>query len=215
MPPGRKVYKMELELFAGMLQKDRDEFKRICNRLLSACFICRRNENAKSDYYFILKHEKIFQQYLSVLGYHLEINEEYGVIQLVNTQDFNRLTLRLYDSIILCLLRILYDEKKRELSLIDEVIVTVGDIQDRYMALKIRDKLIDRATMHNALYLFKRLQIIELLDRDLTREDARLVIYDSILMAVRVEDIKQVHEKIKIYRKGGATDETSDPDEID
>lgn len=206
---------MEIELFAGMPQKDRDEFKRICNRLLSTCFICRRNENAKSNYYFILKHQKIFQQYLSVLGYHLEINEEYGVIQLVNTQDFNRLTLKLYDSIILCLLRILYDEKKRELSLIDEVIVTVGDIQDRYMALKIRDKLIDRSTMHNALYLFKRMQIIELLDRDLTKEDARLVIYDSILMAVRVEDIKQVHEKIRIYRKGDTPHETSDSDEID
>lgn len=206
---------MELELFAGMLQKDKDEFKRICNRLISTCFICKRNENTKKDYYFILKYLGIFQEYLGVLGDHLEVNEEYGVIQLVNIQDYNRLALKLYDTIILCILRILYDEKKRELSLTDEVIITIGDIQDRYMALKIRDKLIDRVTMHNALYLFRRFQIIELLDKDLTKEDSRIIIYDTILMAVKVEDIKQVHEKIKIYRKGVTEDETTDADETD
>ena len=190
-----------MDLFEGMMQKDRDQFRRVCNKLMSMCFIVRRNETTKSEYYFILRMREVFARYLDVLGYTLEINEEYGVIQLVNRENYNHLNLKLYDSIILLILRILYDEKKRELSLTD-VVVNLGDIQEKYLSLKIREKQIDKTTMNNALRLFRRLNLVELLDRDLLQEESRVVIYDSILMAVRVEDIKRVSDLISLYRKG-------------
>ena len=188
----------------GMLQKDKEEFRRVCNKLMSICFICKQNEDTKSDYYFILRQKSVFLRYLDVLGYNLEINEEYGVIQLVNRENYNHVHLKLYDSIILLILRILYDEKKRELSLTD-VVINVGDIQEKYLSLKIREKQIDKTTMSNALRLFRRYNLVALLDKDLTQEDSRIVIYDSILMAVRVEDIKRVSDLIALYRKGGNT----------
>ena len=190
-----------MDLFEGMMQKDRDQFRRVCNKLMSMCFIVRRNETTKSEYYFILRMREVFARYLDVLGYTLEINEEYGVIQLVNRENYNHLNLKLYDSIILLILRILYDEKKRELSLTD-VVVNLGDIQEKYVSLKIREKQIDKTTMNNALRLFRRFNLVELLDRDLLQEESRVVIYDSILMAVRVEDIKRVSDLISLYRKG-------------
>ena len=204
-----------MELLEGMLQKDKDEFKRICNRLLGNCFICKGNQTSRSDYYFVLKYRDKFRMYLDVLGYRLEINEEYGVIQLTNPQNYNHLNLKLFESIILLILRILYDEKKRELSASDEVIVNLGDIQDKYLSLKIRDKMIDRTTMRNALSLFRRFQLVETLDKDLSNEESRILIYDSILMAVRVEDIRQAHEKLEAYRKGKGTNEEADETEAD
>lgn len=204
-----------MELLEGMLQKDKDEFKRIGNRILSTCFICKGNQASRSDYYFILKYKEKFSEFLEVLGYRLEINEEYGVIQLTNSQNYNHLNLKLYESIILLILRILYDEKKRELSVTNEVIVNLGDIQDKYLSLKIRDKMIDKTTMRNALSLFKRFQLIETLDKDLSNEESRILIYDSILMAVRVEDIRKAYEKVELYRKGKNTNEEADTDEID
>lgn len=119
-----------MELLEGMLQKDKDEFKRISNRLLSNCFVCKGNQASRSEYYFVLKYREKFRDFLEVLGYRLEINEEYGVIQLINPQNYNHLKLKLYESIILLILRILYDEKKRELSAANEVIVNLGDIQE-------------------------------------------------------------------------------------
>lgn len=193
-----------MELFEGMLQKDRDEFRRVCNKLMSICFICKQNEDTKSDYYFILRQKPVFLKYLDVLGYTLEINEEYGVIQLINRENYNHVHLKLYDSIILLILRILYDEKKRELSLTD-VVINIGDIQEKYLSLKIREKQIDKTTMSNALRMFRRYNLVALLDKDLTQEDSRIVIFDSILMAVRVEDIKRVNDMIALYRKGGNT----------
>ena len=204
-----------MELLDGMLQKDKDEFKRISNRLLSTCFICKGNQASRSDYYFVLKYKERFRDFLDVLGFRLEINEEYGVIQLTNPQNYNHLNLKLYESIILLILRILFDEKKRELSAVNEVIINLGDIQDKYLSLKIRDKMIDKTTMRNALSLFRRFQLIETLDKDLTNEESRILIYDSILMAVRVEDIRQTYEKVEQYRKGKAVNEETDTDEAD
>ena len=203
-----------MELFEGMLQKDRDEFRRVCNRLMSTCFICKQNADTKSEYYFILRQRPVFERYLDVLGYTLEINEEYGVVQLVNRENYNHAHLKLYESIILLILRILYDEKKRELSLSD-VVINVGDIQEKYLSLKIREKQIDKTTMNNALRLFKRYNLVALLDKDLFQEDSRIVIYDSILLAVRVEDIKRVSDMIALYRKGGTSNEDTEESTVD
>lgn len=88
--------------------------------------------NKKSDYYFIQKYKEKFEELLGVLGYRLEMNEEYGVVQLTNALNTNRQNLKLYETVILLILRILFDEKKRELSVSDEVIVNLGDIQDKF-----------------------------------------------------------------------------------
>lgn len=204
-----------MDLLNGMLQRDKDQFVRICNKLLSTCFLCKGNITSRSDYYFVLKHKPEITEYLSVLGYRLEINEEYGVVQLTNPQNYNRLNLKLYESVILLILRVLFDEKKRELSAADEVIVNLGDIHEKFLSLKIRDKLIDKTTMRNALSLFRRFQLIEILDKNLENEDSRILIFDSILMAVRVEDIKQAYGKLEIYRKGARSDEDIEESEAD
>lgn len=204
-----------MELLDGMLQREKEEFKRICNRLLGSCFLCKGNITNRGDYYFVLKHRDKFKAYLEVLGARLEINEENGVIQLTNPQNYNRLKLKLFESIILLILRILYDEKRRELSVSDEVIVNMGDIQDKFLSLQVRDKMIDKTTMRNALSLFRRFQLIELLDRNLADEESRVLIYNSIMMALRVEDIKQAYEKVEIYRKGKRTDEEINENEAD
>ena len=149
------------------------------------------------------------------MGYRLEANEEYGVVQLTNPQNYNRYNMKLFESILLLILRILYDEKKRELSVSDEVIVNVGDIHEKFLSLKIRDKMIDKTTFRNAISTLKRFQIIETLDTNLTDEEARIIIFDAILMAVRVEDIKGAYEKLETYKKGGRSSEEADEGEAD
>lgn len=204
-----------MDFLEGMLQKDKDEFVRICNRLLGSCFVCKRNETSRRDYYFITQHREKFSQYLSVLGYRLEINEEYGVVQLTNPQNYNRYNMKLFESIILLILRILYDEKKRELSVSDEVIINMGDIHEKFLTLKIRDKMMDKTTLRNAISTMRRFQLVEVLDKELSNQDSRLIIYDSILMAVRVEDIRQAYEKLENYKKGGKKNEETDESEAD
>lgn len=100
---------------------------------------------------------------------------------MTNPQNYNRYNMRLFESVLLLILRILYDEKRRELSVSDEVIVNVGDIHEKFLSLKIRDKMIDKTTFRNAISTLKRFQIIETLDTNLTDEEARIIIFDAIL----------------------------------
>ena len=198
-----------MDLFEGMIQKDQDEFRKIMNRLMSTGFILRRKEQTKSDYYFILRHRSVFERYLDVLSYQIDINEEYGVIQLLNRENYNHLQLTMHESIILLILRILFDEKKRELSLTD-VVVNMGDIQEKYLSMQIRIEQIGKTVMVNALKKFRRYSLVELLDGNNIREESRVLIYDSIMMAVRVDDIKRVSELLERYRKDGKITEGED-----
>ena len=69
--------------------------------------------------------------------------------------------------------------------------------------------------MNNALRLFRRYNLIGILDKDLLKEESRIILYDSILMAVRVEDIKRVSDMLALYRNGGAEDENSEESPLD
>ena len=202
-----------MDLFEGMIQKDQDEFRKIMNRLMSTGFILRRKEQTKSDYYFIIRHRDVFERYLDVLSYQIEINEEYGVIQLTNRENYNHLQLSMYESIILLILRILFDEKKRELSLTD-VVINMGDIQEKYLSMQIRSEQIGKTVMGNALKKFRRYNLVELLDGNNIREESRVLIYDSVMMAVRVDDVKRVSGMLERYRKGepSADDESGSVD---
>ena len=93
--------------------------------------------------------------------------------------------------------------------------MNLGDIQDKFLSLQIRDKMIDKTTMRNALQMFRRFHLIEMLDNDIGNEESRVLIYDSIMMAVRIEDIKQAYEKLELYRKGKKSDEEIDENEVD
>lgn len=200
-----------MDLFERMNQRDRDEFRRTCNRLMSTCFIVREDDRTRSDYYFILRHRDVFESYLDVLGYQIEINDEYGVVQMVNRENYNHVQLTLHESMILLILRILYDEKKRALSVTD-VVINTGDIQEKYLSLQIREDQLNKKTLSDALRKFRRFHLVNLLDRDILQEDARILIYDSILMAIRTDDIRQASQLLERYRKGGGQ-EHEDPDQ--
>ena len=108
---------------------------RICNKLINVCcFICRQNQATKSDFYFIQKYKEKFEELLGVLGYRLEINER---IRRCSAHECpepqTRQNLKLYESVILLILRILFDEKKGIVERAMEVIVNLGDIQDKFL----------------------------------------------------------------------------------
>lgn len=190
-----------MELYDKLSFRDKEDFKGVCNRLLSICFICGKIENNKGDYYFILRNRDIINNYFFPLGFSLEINEEYKVVQLVNKLNHNRIRLTLWQSIVLLVLRVLYDEKIREISMSNDIVVNISDIQEKIIALKVRDRLVDKGILNDTLRTFKRLNIIINVDRDLTSEDTRIIIYPTILMAIRVEDIKKVYDRINNYKK--------------
>lgn len=71
------------------------------------------------------------------------------------------------------------------------------DINEKYKALDVKEKATLTQQMEkNIIFLFKRLNLILNLDKDVNQSECRILIYPSILMAVPVESITECYEKI-------------------
>ena len=206
---------MEMEVFKES-QVQKEKFRASANKLLNSCFVIKKKEDTRNDYIFILQNKEMFVEYFDLLGYKIVINENQGVVALININGTGRLRLKKIESIILLILRLLYIEKSKELSLTDEVVVLTDEIHQKYNMLKIEAKAnLDKTTLREAIRLFKRYNIITIIDRDVTMSDARIKIYPSVLFAIPNDNLNSIYdainEKLNQYAIGG---ESSDDEDI-
>lgn len=193
--------------------REREEFKRICNILLSHSLITKHKEKSKKDYYFIENNIEAINEYLEILGFEVEINKTIKVAHLINKFGTNKWNFNLIESITLLIFRILYQEKMEEIALNQHVLIEVDELHNKFIALGFRDKQMDKTQLRDTLKKLKKFNVIEILDRDVTAGDARVIIYPTIQMLVRNENIDAVYEKLQSYRrKGGEDNEEVDGD---
>ena len=198
----------------------KDKFKIAANKLLNNCFILKKKDDTRNDYIFIVQNKELFIEYFELLGYTIEINEMHGVVALSNMYGTGRLRLKKIESVVLLILRLLYIEKRKELSLNEDVVILADDIHQKYDMLKIESKLnIDKTMLRDAVRLFKRYNLIYNIDADVTKSNARIRIYPSILFAVTNENVTQMYEaindKLDKYINGGDSDNYEEANDED
>ena len=199
----------------------KDKFKSAANKLLGECFLLKKHKDTASDYNYILNNKDAFIEYFDILGYELIIDEQNGVIGLNNPSGTGRIHLKKIESILLLILRLLYIEKRKQLSQIDDVIIIADEIYDKYSMLKMNAKL-DKTAMRNTLGMFQRYHLIGKLDSDMSNPDTRILIYPSILFAVTVSSLDDLYQsakdKLDKYSIGGdsfGTNDSADNEETD
>ncbi|ADL50602.1 hypothetical protein Clocel_0832 [Clostridium cellulovorans 743B] len=194
----------------------KDKFRVAANKLLNNCFIIKKKEDTRNDYIFIIQNKELFIEYFDLLGYKIEINDMQGVVALISTYGTGRLRFKKVESIILLILRLLYIEKCKELSLNEDVVVLVDEIHQKYNMLKIEAKLnLDKTILRDTIRLLKRYNIISNLDSDVTMSDARIKIYPSVLFAVSNDNLTVIYDaindKLNKYMNG---EEQNDDEEV-
>lgn len=204
--------KMEI-LKESLVQKEK--FRIAANKLLNNCFIIKKKEDTRNDYIFIIQNKDLFIEYFDLLGYSIEINEMQGVVALTSQNGTGRLRLKKIESIILLILRLLYIEKRKELSLNEDVVVLTDEIHQKYNMLKIEVKSnLDKTTLRDTIRLFKRYNILSNIDSDITMSDARIRIYPSVLFAVPNDNLtgmyNAINEKLNKYVNGGEQNDDED-----
>lgn len=208
-------YENRFEKILGSVSKDK--FRQYANKLLNECFMLKECADTKSCYYFILKEKDLFTSFFSLLGYDIVVNEEHGMIALNNSFGTGRIRLRLLDSIILLLLRLIYIEEKKKLSQTNQVIIYVDDLYERYRGIK--NERLKKTDLKTTLSLLKRYHIITNLDSDMGNPDTRIQIYPSVILALDIEELNRVYEeakdKLKKYANGGESENNADEENID
>ena len=199
----------------------KDKFKSAANKLLGECFLLKKHKDTASDQNYILNNKDAFVEYFDILGYELIMDEQNGVIGLNNPSGTGRIHLKKIESIMILILRLLYIEKRKQLSQIDDVIIIADEIYDKYNMLKMNAKL-DKTTMRNTLGMFQRCHLIAKLDADMSNPDTRITIFPSILFAVTVSSLDDLYQsakdKLEKYSIGGdsfGTNESADNEEAD
>jgi len=188
--------------YQELATSEKEQFRVILNRLVSGSFIVKGQEQGRKDFYFIDRHQDIFEGYLSVLGWELIVDRPYGICQLVSKGSHHGESLSMIESILLLIIRLLYEEQRKELSLTQDVVITTEDIQTKYLALKIRSRLLEKQVLKSCISLFRRHNLVEPLDTDVTDPRCRIRVLHSILFAVQADSLAALHARLSQYEVG-------------
>jgi hypothetical protein len=205
-----------VQQYEQLNQTEREDFARIVNRLLTGTFLVKNHEGSRRDYYFVERNQEVIAGYLGLIRWELIVDRPYGVVQVINRQGGSRLPLRMMESILLLLLRLLYEEKRRELTITDDVVCQVQELHDKALTLRIREKgVIEKRHLRDAFALFRRYSLVELIDEDITDPRCRFKLFPSILFAIRLDGLQELHQRLEAYAQGGEADEVADGDQVD
>ena len=183
-----------LDSYERLTNVQKATFKDIANKLLASTFLARDKKDNKDNYYFVVSYKEVFDEFFSILGYEVKLDQGVGSIMLKSDQNTGFLKLRRDETIILLILRILYHERLKETSLNENVVITVLDIHEKYNFLEIK-KRINKTDLVSALRLFRRFNLIETIG-DITMSNTKVVIMPTILYAINTEEITEVYNTV-------------------
>ena len=186
------------EDYENLSEKEKERFQKTINILLNKTFLVYNKEQDRPYYRFVEKHFDIFQGYLNIARWDLLYNRRLSVLQAYNIEEKNRRRFNLQETIFLLILRLLYDEKKKDLQLTKDVVVAGFEIQEKYMALQIKERLPSREEMTRILRLFSSFSLLDLKKGHYKDPEAAYILYPSLQMVIddaKLETSKELLNK--------------------
>ncbi len=184
-----------LDNLEKMTQGQKDQFRDTANKLLSQTYLSKDKRDNKEAYYFLMSYKDIFDEFFTILGYEIELDQPNGSAMLKGAPTSMIMKLKRDESIILIILRLLYHEKMKETTLNENIVIDIADIHNKYDLLEIKKKL-NKTDLISALRLFRRYNLIEITG-DLNTLSSKIVILPTILLALKSEDITEVYNTLR------------------
>lgn len=210
---------MNLDFISSATAKELQQFKSVCNQLLSRTFVVRtlyrpgRERLNNPDYTFLSIHFEAVRDYLSLLDWDLRHDEANGCFYVINTDEANRLILSKRETAILLALRMLYDESQERLGLEQDALCTVREVLEKvvtdYAILPAKPNMDE---FRHAMLVFENHAVIQRIEGRYNQADCRFAILPTILTAVSAE---RLHEAAAVLRKEENADEEAEENTAD
>lgn len=189
------------EAFEKLSLSEQENFKRLVNWLLAHTYLLQGTyefednlKRSNPDYLFVDRNFELFQDYLEYAGFRLERDSGYGVIFLTSSFEFNRVKLDLTTTLILYVLRLIYEEERENLSLSREIFTTTGDLVHKMISLGLVKRKPANQALRDALRTLNRFQVVEKVDGPWEAASTRLLILPAILFIVTNERISSMYQ---------------------
>ncbi len=187
----------------GLPEKARRDIPRVMNRLLGQTFLYQDSETDKDDYYFIHRHRPIFAALLTVAGFTLLHDDYHRIFQVVSDFSYCHQRYKLDESLMIVVLRKLYEEQVEQLSLAADPVVTIGEVREEYRTITGKERDLGVGQYEAILSRLRRLGLIEPLEgRSLDARDseARLRLRGSVKMILPVQTAEEMEAWLRKYR---------------
>ena len=188
---------MNVDWINGATQKELDQFKSVCNQLLSRTYLvktlCRADKVRinNPDYLFLSSHYAEVREYLALLDWDLR------------KDDFNG-----YFYAILLAIRMIYDENQERLGVEHDAICTVRDLLEKvvtdYAILSARPNMKD---VKRALTLLDNHCVIQRIEGKYSQGNCKFAILPTVLSVVSSEKLDAV---VSVLRKEEDSEEAEE-----
>ena len=193
------------ELYGNLGMIEQENFQRIVNLLLGKTFIVYNvyDENKKTtvfnpDYRFIERNLELFEKYLRLGGWNLERNDNYEVIYITSQYGYNKMHLDKFTTVILYILRLMYEQKRENINLTEQIVVNVSEIISTLNEIGAYNKKKPALTeIRQALGTIAKFNLIQKIDGKYEDPETKIIILPSILFAITAESITKINESIK------------------
>ncbi len=151
------------------------------------------------DYRALDRFEHQARGYLRTIGWDLTIDRSLGVIQALNLNGRCRVRFDKEESIILCLLRLLFQERAGSVAWDDQIMVSVGDLYESYNTHMGTRRPPGKQDLAAALRQFQRLKLVKLPRPFEPEPDTVIELLPTIQMALPASAIDRVAARLREY----------------
>ncbi len=184
-------------------EKTRRDIPRVMNRLLGQTFLYQDVETDKEDYYFVHRHRAIFAALLALTGFTLLHDDYHRIFQVISDFSYSRQRYKLDESLMIVVLRKLYEEQAAQLNLATDPVVTVGEVREEYRTITGKERDLGIGQYEAIMRNLRRLGLIEPLDGrslDVRDSEARLRLRGSVKMILPVQTAEEMEAWLRRYR---------------
>lgn len=210
---------MSFDFIQEATAKELEQFKSVCNQLLSRTFIVRtlyhpgKGRVNNPDYTFLTLHFDAVREYLSFLDWDLRRDDLNGYFYVLNTDEANRCNLNKKETAILLALRLIYEENQERLGMEQDAICTVRDVLEKvvtdYAILPAKPNMEE---VKRALTLLENHAIVQRIEGKFNQGSCKFSILPTVLAAVSSDRLTQI---VNALRKEELANEEAEEDIID
>jgi len=196
---------MEFNHLSSLPEKSQRDLPRVVNRLLGQAFLYQDKDEDKDDYYFLHRHRAACETALELTGFKLLHDEYHRIFQAISEYSYCRARYKLDETLMILVLRKLYEEHTERLSLAQDPVVTIGEVREEYRTITGKERDLGVGQYENLLRRLRTIGLIDTLDGrtiDVRDSEARLRLRGSVRMILPIQTVDELDAWIRKYRAG-------------
>jgi hypothetical protein len=194
---------MNLNAISTLPEKSQRDLPRVVNRILGQVFLYQDKDDDKEDYYFLHRHREACGVALELTGYTLLHDDYHRIFQAVSEFSYCRARYKLDETLMIVVLRKLYEERSERLSLAQDPVVTIGEVREEYRTITGKERDLGIVQYEKLLRRLRVMGLIDTLDGrtiDVRDAEARLRLRGSVRLILPLQTVDEFDAWLRKYR---------------